>query len=110
MGKEKYSRKYHPDRILKPSGVHSFYLGQDGDPLVEIFDSYCKIHQTTFSHGVRSILEDFFRAKQLLDESGETTEKYPNFRKQAEKARRQQKELLEMGIPLKPKRNRRKKT
>lgn len=104
-----HPRKYHPDRLIKPSGVHSFYLGQEGDPLVQIFDSFCMMNQVTFSHGVRSILEDFFREKKLIDQHGNLTDQYSVYRAQAEKERARQKEILENGFLLKPKRNRKKK-
>ena len=105
ISKKSTTRKYHPDRILKPSGVHSFYLGQEEDPLVLIFDSYCKLNQCTFSHGVRSILTDFFQEKALLDGNGNLLPEADDYHKKAARARREQKKLLAMGYELKPRRN-----
>lgn len=100
-------RSYNPARIIKSSGVHTFYIGKPEDPIIQAFEAYCIHTEQTFSETCRDMIvialvhlgmiedpgidEDVF----LNAGEGVFTPKYYAFRKNAEASRRLQLQRLE---------------
>ena len=95
-------RAYHPSRIIKSSGIHTFYIGHEDDPIVEAFESYCIHTEQTFSETCRDMITMGLVTLGLLKDpgiadgiflkpgEGEFTDRYFDFRKEAEKIRTKQ--------------------
>ena len=95
-------RAYHPSRVIKSSGIHTFYIGRQDDPIVEAFESYCIHTEQTFSETCRDMITMALVKLGLLKDpgiadgvllkpgEGEFTPKYYEFRKEAEKIRTKQ--------------------
>lgn len=95
-------RAYNPARIIKSSGVHTFYIGKPSDPIIQAFEAYCIHTEQTFSETCRDMIvialvymgfiEDPGIDKGIFLNVGEGTftPKYYAFRKKAEAARRLQ--------------------
>lgn len=111
-------RAYNPTRIIKSSGVHTFYTGKPEDPLSQVIETYCIHTEQTFSETCRDMLViaavylGYFEDPgiddgTLLDVGGGVlTPKFYEFRKQAEQKRKQQlKRLAKKSAELKTKKN-----
>lgn len=95
-------RAYKPDRIIRSSGIHTFYLGQSEDPITKAFDAYCIHTEQTFSETCRDMIVIALTNLGLLKDpgikdgvflkagEGEFTEEYYKFRKEADKIRTKQ--------------------
>lgn len=99
-------RAYNPARIIKSSGVHTFYIGKPEDPVPQAFEAYCIHTEQTFSETCRDMLvialvhlgliKDPGIAKGIFLKAGEGTfaPKYYAFRKRAEEGRKCQLQRL----------------
>lgn len=95
-------RTYNPTRIIKSSGVHTFYIGKPEDPIIQAFEAYCLHTEQTFSAACRDmivlalvhlgLLEDPGVDQGVFLNAGEGvfTSNYYTFRKQAEQSRKMQ--------------------
>ena len=102
-------RAYNPERIIKSSGVHTFYIGRPEDPIIQAFECYCIHNEQTFSETCRDmivialvhlgLIEDPGIDKGIFLNAGEGafTKKYYEYRKQAEISRRQQLQRIGKG-------------
>ena len=100
-------RAYNPSRIIKSSGVHTFYIGRPEDPIIQAFESYCIHNEQTFSETCRDmivialvhlgLIEDPGIDKGIFLNAGEGTftKKYYDYRKQAEISRKNQLQRIE---------------
>jgi len=100
-------RAYNPTRVIKSSGVHTFYIGQPEDPIVQAFEAYCIHTEQTFSETCRDMIVialvrlGFIKdpgiddGKFLNVGEGEFTPEYYEFRKQAEHSRKLQLQRLQ---------------
>lgn len=100
-------RSYNPARIIKSSGVHTFYIGRPEDPVIQAFEAYCIHTEQTFSESCRDmivialvqlgLLEDPGIENNVFLEPGEGkfTSKYYSYRKRAESVRKAQLQRLE---------------
>jgi len=92
-------RAYNPARLIKSSGVHTFYIGRPEDPISQVFETYCIHTEQTFSETCRDMIviasvylgmiEDPGIDKGVFLNVGEgvLTPKFFEFRKQAERSR-----------------------
>lgn len=106
-------RAYNPARVIKSSGVHTFYIGRPEDPISQVFETYCIHTEQTFSETCRDMiviasvylgmLEDPGIDKGVFLSVGEgvLTPKFYEFRKQAERSRKTQLKRLESSKQLK---------
>ena len=95
-------RAYNPKKIIKSSGVHTFYIGRPEDPIIQAFEQYCVHTEQTFSETCRDMIvialvhlgfiEDPGIDKGIFLNAGEGdfTPKYYEFRKQTEHKRKLQ--------------------
>jgi len=95
-------RSYNPTRVIKSSGVHTFYIGRPEDPIIQAFEAYCLFTEQTFSESCRDMIVVALVHLGLIEDpgidegifldvgEGKFTDKYYEFRQQAEEARRQQ--------------------
>lgn len=100
-------RAYNPARIIKSSGVHTFYIGRPEDPIIQAFEAYCIHTEQTFSETCRDMIvialvhlgfiEDPGVDKGIFLNVGEGkfTPKYYAFRKRAEESRKVQLQRLD---------------
>jgi len=100
-------RAYNPARIIKSSGVHTFYIGRPEDPIIQAFEAYCIHTEQTFSETCRDMIvialvhlgfiEDPGVDKGIFLNVGEGkfTPKYYAFRKRAEESRKAQLQRLD---------------
>lgn len=100
-------RAYNPKRIIRSSGIHTFYLGKPEDPISQAFEAYCMFTGQTFSETCRDMIvialvhlgfiEDPGIDQGIFLQAGEGafTPKYYEFRRQAEESRRLQLMRLE---------------
>lgn len=100
-------RTYNPSRIIRSSGVHTFYLGRSEDPISQAVEAYCFHTEQTFSETCRDMIVIALIHLGLIEDpgidnglfldvgEGKFTPKYYEFRKQAEQARLQQLMRLE---------------
>jgi len=106
-------RAYNPARVIKSSGVHTFYIGRPEDPISQVFETYCIHTEQTFSESCRDMiviasvylgmLEDPGIEEGIFLNVGEgvLTPKFYEFRKQAERSRKMQLRRLESNKQLK---------
>lgn len=99
-------RAYNPARIIKSSGVHTFYVGKPEDPIVQAFECYCIHSEQTFSETCRDMIGVALVRLGLIQDpgideglflnvgEGAFTPKYYEFRKQAEISRKLQLQRL----------------
>jgi len=95
-------RTYNPTRVIKSSGVHTFYIGKPEDPIIQAFEAYCIHTEQTFSETCRDMIVIALVHLGLLEDPGVDqgffldvgegmfTPKYYEFRKQAEQIRKKQ--------------------
>jgi hypothetical protein len=100
-------RAYNPARVIKSSGVHTFYIGRPEDPIIQAFESYCIHTEQTFSETCRDMIVIALVHLGLIEDpgidqgiflnvgEGAFTPKYYEFRKQAEISRKLQLQRLE---------------
>jgi hypothetical protein len=100
-------RAYKPDRIIKSSGIHTFYIGKPEDPVIQAFEAYCIHTEQTFSESCRDMIVIALVHLGFLEDpgiddgiflqvgEGKFTPKYYAFRRRAEDARRKQLQRLE---------------
>jgi hypothetical protein len=106
-------RAYNPARIIKSSGVHTFYCGKPEDPINQAFEAYCIHTEQTFSESCRDMIIIALVHLGLIEDpgidegiflkagEGKFTSRYFKFRKQAEEARKVQLQRLAMEDKLK---------
>jgi len=92
-------RAYNPARIIKSSGIHTFYIGRPEDPIIQAFEAYCIHTEQTFSETCRDMIVFALVKMGLLEDpgidegvflkagEGKFTANYYKFRKEAEKIR-----------------------
>ena len=100
-------RTYNPSRVIRSSGVHTFYLGRPDDPISQAVEAYCFHTEQTFSETCRDMIVIALVHLGLIEDpgiddglfldvgEGTFTPKYYEFRKQAEQTRLQQLMRLE---------------
>ena len=49
-------RAYNAKKIIRSSGVGTFYFGKPEDPIVEAFETYCIHTEQTFSETCRDMI------------------------------------------------------
>ena len=99
-------RSYNPERIIKSSGVHTFYIGRPEDPIIQAFEAYCIHNEQTFSETCRDMIVIALVHLGLIEDpgidqgvflnagEGTFTKRYFSYRKQAEISRKLQLERL----------------
>jgi hypothetical protein len=95
-------RSYNPTRVIKSSGVHTFYIGRPEDPISQAFEAYCIHTEQTFSETCRDMIVTALVHFGLIEDpgidegrfldvgEGILTPKFYAFRKQAEHSRQAQ--------------------
>jgi len=95
-------RSYNPTRVIKSSGVHTFYIGKEDDPIPLAFEAYCISTNQTFSESCRDMIVYYLVKHGLLEDpgvdqeiflkagEGKLTEKYLPYREAAELYRKEQ--------------------